>query len=110
MKIVVNESEVVPVKLGDYDYTPLLSAENGCLAGCSAGLLLYTQEEFRQGGVHEDQEGFFVLEGSGSALIGESEFPLSPGSCFFVPPGSYHSIKKNPECEHIKLFFFHAAV
>ena len=108
--MLVHESGAVPVKLGDYDFIPLLSAENGCLAGCSAGLLVYTQEEFRQGGVHEDQEGFFVLEGRGRALIGESEFPLSPGSCFIVPPGLYHSIKKDPACVHIKLFFFHAAV
>jgi len=108
--MLVNQSEVPPVKYEEYDYIALLSEENGCQAGCRTGLLLYRQEEYRQGGVHEDQEGFFVLEGTGKALVGEREFSLSPGSCFIVPPGLYHSIKKDQTCKFIKLFFFHAAV
>lgn len=110
MRMLVNQSEISPVKFEEYDYIPLLSEENGCLAGCRTGLLLYTQEEYRQGGVHEDQEGFFVLDGRGKAIVGEKEMTLSPGSCFIVPPGLYHSIKKDPTCNQIKLFFFHAAV
>lgn len=110
MQLLVNQSDVTPVKYPEYDYVPLLSAENGCRAGCRTGLLSYTQEEYRQGGVHEDQEGFFVLEGAGRALVGEKEYSLLPGACFIVPPGLYHSIKKNPECDYVKLFFFHAAV
>ena len=108
--MLVHQSEVSPVKYEEYDYIPLLSEENGCQAGCRTGLLLYTQEEYRQGGVHKDQEGFFVLEGTGKAMVGENEFPLSPGACFIVPPGLYHSIRKDLTCDHIKLFFFHAAV
>ena len=110
MGILVHESDAVPEKFADYAHIPLLSAENGCLAGCRTGLLLYTQEEFRQGGVHDDQEGFFVLEGSGCARVGDREYPLSPGACFIVPPGFRHSIRKDPSCDCIKLFFFHAAV
>jgi D-lyxose ketol-isomerase len=110
MELLVNQSDVTPVQFEEYEYIPLLSEENGCRAGCRTGLLMYTQEEYRQGGVHEDQEGFFVLEGKGKALIGEKELSLSPGACFIVPPGLFHSIKKDPTCSYIKLFFFHAAV
>jgi len=108
--MLVNQSGVPPVKYEEYDYIPLLSEENGCQAGCRTGLLLYRQEEYRQGGVHEDQEGFFVLEGTGKAMVGENELSLSPGACFIVPPGLYHSIRKDLTCDYIKLFFFHAAV
>jgi mannose-6-phosphate isomerase-like protein (cupin superfamily) len=88
----------------------LLDETNGCLAGCKTGLLSYTQEEYIQGGVHDDQEGFYVLEGSGSAKIGDTEFNLEAGTCFIVPPGLYHSIKKAKDVPCIKLFFFHAAI
>jgi len=110
MQTVVNQSDINPIKFEEYEYIPLLNEDNGCLAGCRTGLLLYTQEEYKQSGVHEDQEGFFVLEGVGKAVVGENEFSLSPGSCFIVPPGLYHSIKRDVTCDYIKLFFFHAAV
>ena len=110
MQIYLNEADISPVKFEEYEYIPLLTAENGCQAGCRTGLLMYTQLEYKQGGVHEDQEGFYVLEGTGKALIGENEIVLSPGGCFIVPPKLYHAIKRNPECDYIKLFFFHASV
>ncbi len=110
MQIFVNQADIGPVKFDEYDYVPLLDAENGCRAGCRTGLLMYTQLEYIQGGVHEDQEGFYVLEGTGKALVGESEIPLCPGTCFIVPPGLYHYIKRDAGCSRIKLFFFHAAV
>ncbi|HEY9053732.1 MAG TPA: cupin domain-containing protein [Rectinemataceae bacterium] len=110
MRLIANLSDVAPEKYEGYEYYPLLSGQNGCRAGCRTGVLAYVQEEYKQGGVHEDQEGFFVMEGRGRALVGEEELPLSPGACFIVPPGTYHSIKKDPECEYVKVFFFHAAV
>jgi len=110
MKIFINEKDVTPVKYKDYSFKEMLGEKNGCLAGCRTGVLIYTQEEYRQSGVHEDQEGFFVLSGSGSAMVGDKEFSLKPGVCFIVPPGTYHSIKKDTSCSCIKLFFFHAAV
>jgi hypothetical protein len=110
MEIFVNEKDIAPVKYEDYLYKEMLGEKNGCLAGCRTGILMYTQEEYRQGGVHEDQEGFLVLSGSGSAIVGSEEFSLEPGCCFLAPPGTYHSIKRDTSCEYIKLFFFHAAV
>lgn len=110
MQIFIDQTDISPVKFDEYEYTPLLNEENGCQAGCRAGLLMYTQLEYIQGGVHEDQEGFYVLEGTGKAIVAKNEFLLSPGICFIVPPRHYHAIKRDAECDFIKLFFFHAAV
>jgi len=110
MKIFINEKDVTPVKYKDYSFKEMLGEKNGCLAGCRTGVLIYTQEEYRQSGVHDDQEGFFVLSGRGSAIVGDKEFSLEPGVCFIAPPGTYHSIKKDMSSSCIKLFFFHAAV
>lgn len=110
MKLYVNQADISPIKFEEYEYIPLLTEENGCQAGCRTGLLMYTQLEYKQGGIHEDQEVFYVLEGTGSALVGESEFKLYPGICFIVPPSLYHSIKRDKECDYVKMFFFHAAV
>lgn len=92
-----------------HDYIELLNDENGCVNGCQTGLLWYRQTEFIQGGVHEDQEGFFVLEGHGRALVGDSEFAISEGSNFIAPAGERHYICRDEDCPYIKLFFFHAA-
>ena len=110
MKFHIHESEAKVIKNEHFDYIQLLDEKHGAVAACVAGVLSYTQEEFIQGGIHEDQEGFYVLEGSGAALVGETEFQLSPGSCFMVPAGYYHAIKKDKHVPHIKLFFFHAAI
>jgi len=110
LKIFVNEKEIDAVAYDNYLVKEMLGEQNGCLAGCRTGLLSYTQEEYKQGGVHDDQEVFFVLSGSGSAMIGDEEFSIEPGVCFIASPGTYHSIKKDLSCNYIKLFFFHAAV
>lgn len=110
MKLHIHESQATILKNEHFDYIQLLDDSYGAVANCVAGVLSYTQEEFIQGGIHEDQEGFYVLEGTGLALVGDMEFPLSPGSCFMVPAGYYHAIKKDKDVPHIKLFFFHAAI
>ena len=106
----IHESEARGTQFPDYHFLPLLGPEAGTLNGCTCGILEYTQTEYNQGGIHEDQEVFYVLEGCGEALVGEETFPLQPGCCFHVPPGNYHAIKRNYDCPAIKLFFFHAAV
>lgn len=93
-----------------HDFQDLLTTQNGCVAGCHAGILSYRQIEFLQGGTHEDQEGFFVLEGSGFARVGGETFPLRPGTAFLAPAGVPHFIRRDDSCEAVKLFFFHAAV
>ena len=106
----VYEAEAPTTQFPDYLFRQLLGPEDGTLAGCCCGILEYTQQAYNQGGIHEDQECFYVLNGTGTALVGEEEFPLRPGDCFHVPPHHYHAIKRDESCPHIRLFFFHAAV
>lgn len=90
----------------------LLGENEGCVNGCRCGVSIYTRTEYNleHAGAHEDQEGFFVLEGHGKALIGDDEITLEPGVCFMVPAGVKHCMKREPDCEYCKVFWFHAAV
>jgi hypothetical protein len=74
MKIFVNEKEVTPVKYEDYFFKEMLGEKNGCLAGCRTGVLIYTQEECRQGGVHDDQEGFLCFPAVEVLWLGARSF------------------------------------
>lgn len=109
-KFCVNAAEAETLSFEYHDYVELLGESNGCTAGCRTGLLSYRQTEFIQGGVHDDQEGFYVLEGHGWAKVGEDEFPIAPGSSFIAPAGLWHYIRRDDDCPCVKLFFFHAAV
>lgn len=42
---------------------------------------------------HHEDEAFFVLEGTYSALIGEERVELGPGSYVFVPRGTVHALR-----------------
>ena len=108
-KFCVHEAEVLPQSFPSHDYIELLNQSNGCVAGCRTGILIYRQTEFLQGGVHDDQEGFFVLEGTGRAKVGNSEFAISPGCSFIAPAGQYHYICRDKDSIPIRLFFFHAS-
>lgn len=88
----------------------LLGAENGCVDGCRAGVTCYTDLTYTHTGIHEDQEGFFVLEGSGIAKIGDTEFPVSAGTAFICPANTWHSIRRDESCAHVAVFWFHSAV
>jgi len=110
MKLLVKPEEKEAEKRDGCAFTRLLTQENGCTSGCMSGIAVYTKDEYIPGGVHKDQEGFYVLEGTGTARVGEEELPLSPGFSFYVPPGVYHTVKRDSSCSAIKLFLFHAAV
>jgi len=109
-KFCLNASEAQTLSFEHHDYVELLTADNGCSAGCRTGLLSYRQTEFIQGGVHDDQEGFYVIEGTGRAKVGDDEFAIGPGSSFIAPAGMWHYIARDESCPCVKLFFFHAAV
>lgn len=94
---------------GHYSYD-LLDEQNGCTAGCKTGVSLYTCVDYQQPGNHDDQEGFFVLDGKGFARIGEDEIELYPGISFIVPAGTEHSVKSSSDDIGIKVFWFHAAI
>ena len=59
----------------------LIGEKDGCVNGCRCGVSVYTREEYdlTHAGAHDDQEGFFVLEGRGRAMVGDDEIVLEPG-------------------------------
>ncbi len=90
----------------------LLDENEGCVNGCRCGVSIYRRTEYdlSHATAHDDQEGFFVLEGRGRALIGDEELIMEPGMCFMVPAGVVHAMKRETDCEYCKVFWFHAAV
>lgn len=88
-----------------------LTAENGCINGCASGITIYDDYEFSdRPGRHEDQEGFYVLEGEGFAKLDDLEFPIQAGDSFIALPGVAHTIKTKKGSQPVKVFWFHSAV
>lgn len=97
-----------PARTG-YD---LINEENGAVNGCKCGVSIYRKLEYDPDGgkKHDDQEGFYVLEGKGYAQIEGKEYLLEPGVCILIPPGVQHTMRRDPAYEYCKVFWFHAAV
>ena len=89
---------------------PMLNESNGCVAGFKSGISVVTALEYATPGVHEDQEGFVVLEGNGWAKVGAEERQIEPEMCFIAPAGVPHSIKRDPNSKYVKLCWFHGAI
>lgn len=88
----------------------LLGEEQGCVNGCCCGVSVYKQKEYAEAAAHDDQEGFYVLEGKGMALIGGEELELEPGMSFMIPAHVEHVMKVAHDSKECKVFWFHAAV
>jgi len=87
-----------------------LGTDNGCVAGCCSGITVYSGTEYGFGGVHDDQEGFFVLSGEGYAKLDDEEFEVYPGTSFVALPGVKHTVKSKSPDEPVKVFWFHSAI
>ena len=62
MKPYITKKEVEETQGKDARTQRFLTAENGCLGGCTSGTTVYAGYEFSaHPGVHEDQEGFMCL-------------------------------------------------
>ena len=109
MKYHVNAEESEKVEGMGHTSIPLLGEANGCSGGCCSGISIYHLDEYNPPGVHSDQEGFYVLEGTGWVRIGEEEIRIRPETAFLVPPGKAHSIRREKESGPVKVFWFHAA-
>ena len=59
--------------------------------------------------MHDFQEGFLVLSGTGEAEVGGQCFALRPMRSFFVPAGTRHALRSGDSREPLVLFWFHAA-
>ena len=88
----------------------LLTAANGCVNGCVAGISDYITEDFSPPAFHEDQEGFYVISGNGWARIGEQEQQVSAGDVFIAPAHVAHSMRTLSKDVPLRILWFHAAV
>lgn len=95
---------------GDRSGYTLLDERHGCVNGCRCGVSIYRYAEYGKANAHEDQEGFFVLEGRGRALIDGEELLLEPGMSFMIPAGVPHTMRREDDSEYCKVFWFHGAV
>ena len=110
MACFIHEDEVQSIQGDGLIYKDLITTENGAVNKFLLGLTEYIAEEYQTIGVHETQEGFYVIEGEGTAKIGEEEFNIRPGTSFIAAKGVPHSIKKSPNSGPVKLVWIHGAV
>lgn len=94
--------------LNPQELNPSVLMDRG-LNGATIGLCLYTATEYAPMGDHEDQEGFYVIEGNGHVLLDNVEYPVAPGTTFILPPHVKHGFIRNPDSPPVKVFWFHAA-
>lgn len=88
----------------------IIDEQHGAVNGFIMGISIYDAEEYGTPGVHEDQEGFYILEGKGKAKVGEEEFDISSGTAFVAPAGVKHIMKKDKDSGPLKVLWTHAAL
>jgi mannose-6-phosphate isomerase-like protein (cupin superfamily) len=88
----------------------LIGPEQGATKGFCIGIAFYDREVYGAPGVHDDQEGFYVLAGEGTAKVGDEEFEIRPGTAYIAQKGVPHSVKKRPGSKPVKLLWSHGAV
>jgi mannose-6-phosphate isomerase-like protein (cupin superfamily) len=86
-----------------------LGPDQGAVNGFSMGLTYCNGEEYGSQAHHEDQEGFYVISGEGYALLGDTEYKLTPGMFFIAKAGEGHTMRKTSE-EPLKLLWAHGAI
>ena len=111
MKPYITKKEVEETQGKDARTQRFLTAENGCLGGCTSGTTIYAGYEFSaHPGVHEDQEGFYVLEGGLYIRLGDLEFPIEAGDSFIALPGVPQAVEYGVIEPEVNVFWFHSAV
>ncbi len=88
----------------------LIDHTHGATNGFCMGISYYTGDAYGQPGVHADQEGFYVLEGTGTAKVGDAEFRIGPGSSFLAYAGVPHTMKRDPDSTPIAVLWSHGAL
>ncbi len=87
---------------------PLLGEEEGCTNECAAGISYYSSPEYTPPAVHDFQEGFIVLSGTGYVTIGFEEFFAEENTAFIAAAGTEHRMRCIRESEPLTVFWFHA--
>ena len=110
MAIHVHEDDVLEPDENGLPVGLLFGEEQSAIKGFCMGIAYYDREEYLRPGVHDDQEGFYVLEGAGTAKVGDEEFPIRPGSAFIAREGVPHQVKKDPGSVPVRIVYAHGAV
>lgn len=110
LKIYSKETEIRFSENTTHKGGELIGEGNGAKNGFCLGISVYHSESYGETGIHEDQEGFYVIEGTGMALVGSKEIRISPGISFIVYAGTPHAIKKDPDSTPVKLLWAHGAI
>lgn len=58
---------------------------------------------------HLVEEAFFIIEGSGIAVIGDQEHPVSAGDAVLAPASVFHAFR-NDSAAALRMNFFYPAV
>jgi mannose-6-phosphate isomerase-like protein (cupin superfamily) len=56
--------------------------------------------------IHEAEELFFIVQGSGELLGDGDPIPFGPRDAFFVPPGHWHAISNTGDTDVVTIFGF----
>ncbi len=106
----INEKDINYIINDTHNGGTLIDSLNGAKNGFSMGISEYFATEFGEVGVHEDQEGFYVISGSGSAKIGNKIFDIEAGDSFVVQAGVNHVLKKDKTSNNLKVLWSHGAI
>lgn len=105
-----HEDELIPDPITKRKRGALIDKTNGAVNGFCFGVSYYDKSEYGAAETHDDQEGFYVLEGQGTAQVGSEEFPIRPGTAFIVANGTPHTMKRAADGNPIKVLWCHGAV
>ena len=78
-------------------------------SGFSIGVACYTETEFGERQVHEDQEAVYVISGVGEILIGKKVYPVKPGCAAGIPPKTVHATRRTGD-QPVKVVYAHGAI
>ena len=108
--MITNEKNIIYHQNDSHKGGSLIDNTNGGVNGFCMGLSEYFTTEFGAEGIHEDQEGFYVLEGNGMAKIGNKIFAIEKGDSFIVPANTPHVLKKDKNSVDLKVLWAHGAI
>ena len=86
---------------------PLFDAGNAPVSGCAVMVNHFRNRAYPADlGVHDDNEGFYVVEGTGKYIIRGREYDLRAGTSMFAPAGMPHGLKNTGEGPLV-VFIYH---
>ena len=78
-------------------------------SGFSIGVAEYTETEFGEMQVHDDQEAVYCVSGVGEIAIGGEVHAVRPGFAAYIPPGTAHATRRTVDGP-VKVVYSHGAM